>query len=203
MSFNKETLIAGVDEAGRGPLAGPVVAAAVILDPRHPIEGLGDSKKLSEKRRKELALCLRQKAWVGIGIAEPEEIDRVNILQATLKAMARALGNLPRFPDHALIDGNRVPEGLYCSSEAIVKGDAKEACIGAASIIAKTVRDDLMTLANLRYPGYGLDRHKGYPSPLHRAALQSLGPCPIHRRSYAPVQNALSFKAAKISRPGK
>ena len=203
MSFNQKPLIAGVDEAGRGPLAGPVVAAAVILDPQHPIKGLGDSKKLSEKRRKELARSLRQKAWIGIGIAEPEEIDRVNILQATLKAMARAIGNLPLLPDHALIDGNRVPEGLYCSSEAIVKGDSKEACIGAASIIAKTVRDDLMMLANLRYPGYGMDRHKGYPSQLHRTALQSLGPCPIHRRSYAPVQDALLLKAAKTSLPEK
>jgi len=201
MQFNHMTLIAGVDEAGRGPLAGPVVAAAVILDPLRPIIGLGDSKKLSEKRRNELAISIRKNAWIGLGIAEPEEIDRINILQATMKAMARAIGNLPLMANHVLIDGNRVPEGLYCSSEAIVKGDSKEACIGAASIIAKTVRDDLMTRAELRYPGYGMDRHKGYPSPVHRAALKALGPCPIHRKSYAPVRDALLLKAAKTPSP--
>lgn len=183
--------IAGVDEAGRGPLAGPVVAAAVILDPARPVAGLGDSKAISEKRRTALALQIRQFAWVGVGIAEPEEIDRLNILQATMTAMARAVRNLPLTPGHVLIDGNRVPEGLPCSAEAIIKGDATEAAIGAASIIAKTVRDDLMLRAALRFPGYGFEAHKGYPSALHRNALITLGPCPIHRFSYAPVRAAL------------
>tara|TARA_R110001606_G_scaffold28251_1_gene89732 strand:- start:2349 stop:2969 length:621 start_codon:yes stop_codon:yes gene_type:complete len=183
--------IAGVDEAGRGPLAGPVVAAAVILDPARPVAGLGDSKAISEKRRTALALQIRQCAWVGVGIAEPEEIDRLNILQATMTAMARAVRNLPLTPGHVLIDGNRVPEGLPCSAEAIIKGDATEAAIGAASIIAKTVRDDLMLHAALRFPGYGFEAHKGYPSALHRNALIALGPCPIHRFSYAPVRAAL------------
>lgn len=184
-------LIAGVDEAGRGPLAGPVVAAAVILDPARPIAGLGDSKVISEKRRGSLALQIRQCAWVGVGIAEPEEIDRLNILQATMTAMARAVRHLPLAPGHVLIDGNRVPDGLPCSAEAIIKGDASEAAIGAASIIAKTVRDDLMLRAALRFPGYGFEAHKGYPSSLHRNALITLGPCPIHRFSYAPVRAAL------------
>tara|TARA_R110002096_G_scaffold95765_8_gene214396 strand:+ start:1626 stop:2213 length:588 start_codon:yes stop_codon:yes gene_type:complete len=186
-----KTLIAGVDEAGRGPLAGPVVAAAVILDPARPIAGLGDSKVISEKRRASLAVQIRQCAWVGVGIAEPEEIDRINILQATMTAMARAVGNLPLAPGHVLIDGNRVPEGLPCSAEAIIKGDASEAAVGAASIIAKTVRDGLMLRAALRFPGYGFEGHKGYPSAVHRNALITLGPCPIHRFSYAPVRAAL------------
>jgi len=192
--FNQSTpdsLIAGVDEAGRGPLAGPVVAAAVILDPDRPIAGLGDSKVISEKRRASLALQIRQCAWVGVGIAEPEEIDRLNILQATMTAMARAVRNLPRPPGYILIDGNRVPEDLPCPAEAIIKGDASQAAIGAASIIAKTVRDGLMLRAALRFPGYGFEAHKGYPSALHRNALIALGPCPIHRFSYAPVRAAL------------
>lgn len=184
-------LIAGVDEAGRGPLAGPVVAAAVILDPARPIAGLGDSKVISEKRRASLALQIRQFAWVGVGIAEPEEIDRLNILQATMTAMARAVRNLPHVPGHILIDGNRVPEGLPCPAEAIIKGDASEAAIGAASIIAKTLRDSLMLRAALRFPGYGFEGHKGYPSATHRNALIALGPCPIHRFSYAPVRAAI------------
>jgi len=186
-------LIAGVDEAGRGPLAGPVVAAAVILDPARPIDGLGDSKAISGKRRTALAAQIRQRAWVGVGMAEPEEIDRINILQATMTAMARAVSNLPRVPDHVLIDGNRVPQGLPCSAEAIIKGDASEAAIGAASIIAKTLRDELMQRAALRFPGYGFEAHKGYPSAVHRKALIALGPCPIHRFSYAPVRSALEM----------
>tara|TARA_R110002073_G_scaffold17367_8_gene65369 strand:- start:57 stop:671 length:615 start_codon:yes stop_codon:yes gene_type:complete len=192
--FNQSTpdrLIAGVDEAGRGPLAGPVVAAAVILDPARPIAGLGDSKVISEKRRASLALQIRQCAWVGVGIAEPEEIDQLNVLQATMTAMARAVRNLPRLPGYILIDGNRVPDGLPCPAEAIIRGDASQAAIGAASIIAKTVRDGLMLRAALRFPGYGFEAHKGYPSALHRNALIALGPCPIHRFSYAPVRAAL------------
>jgi ribonuclease HII len=191
-----QTWIAGVDEAGRGPLAGPVVAAAVILDPARPIAGLGDSKAISEKRRNSLAMQIRQFAWVGIGIAEPEEIDRLNILQATMTAMARAVRNLPRQPVHILIDGNRVPDGLPCPAEAIIRGDASEAAIGAASIIAKTVRDALMLRAALRFPGYGFEAHKGYPSAIHRGALLTLGPCPIHRFSYAPVRIARENRQA-------
>lgn len=190
MSKNPNILVAGVDEAGRGPLAGPVVAAAVILDPDRPIEGLGDSKKISAAGRARLAPLIRERALVGVGIAEPEEIDRLNILHATMTAMRRAILRLPALPDHALIDGNRMPDGLPCTGETIVKGDAKEASIGAASIIAKTVRDALMESAARRFPGYGLDGHKGYPSPAHREALQSLGPCPIHRQSYEPVRLA-------------
>lgn len=183
-------LVAGIDEAGRGPLAGPVVAAAVILDPACPITGLGDSKTISAPRRTILAREIWCYALVGVGIAEPEEIDRLNILQATMVAMRRALNDLPVSPDHALIDGNRVPEGLSCTAEAIVKGDMKEACIGAASIIAKTLRDDLMVLASTRFPGYGFEKHKGYPSQAHRDHLERTGPCPIHRMSYAPVEQA-------------
>jgi ribonuclease HII len=180
----------GIDEAGRGPLAGPVVAAAVILDFERPINGLGDSKTISAKRRSVLAAEVMKYAHVGIGIAEPEEIDRVNILQATMIAMRRACQQLSIRPDLALIDGNRVPDGLGCDAEAIIKGDAKEASIGAASIIAKTVRDALMLQAAIRFPDYGFDGHKGYPSAQHRAVLQRLGPCPIHRMSYAPVRLA-------------
>jgi len=183
--------VAGVDEAGRGPLAGPVVTAAVILDPARPIAGLGDSKALTARRREALAREIREKAWVGIGIAEPAEIDRLNILHATMTAMARAVARLPVRPEHVLIDGNRVPDGLPCPAEAIVKGDAREPAIGAASIIAKTLRDALMEEAALRFPGYGFEGHKGYPSKAHREALMALGPCPIHRISYAPVREAL------------
>jgi ribonuclease HII len=182
--------IAGIDEAGRGPLAGPVVAAAVILDQSRPIIGLGDSKKISESRRAILAPQIWEKALVGVGIAEPEEIDRLNILQATMVAMRRALTALPIPADHALIDGNRIPDALPCTAEYIIKGDAKEACIGAASIIAKTLRDQLMVEASERFPGYGFERHKGYPSQTHRDQLERCGPCPIHRFSYAPVEQA-------------
>ncbi|MDG1417090.1 MAG: ribonuclease HII [Maricaulis sp.] len=183
-------LIAGIDEAGRGPLAGPVVAAAVVLDPSKPISGLGDSKKLTESRRAILSLEIWDKAMVGVGIAEPEEIDRLNILQATMVAMRRALINLPVVADYALIDGNRIPDHLPCPAEYIIKGDAKEANIGAASIIAKTLRDQLMVKASERFPGYGFERHKGYPSQTHRDFLEQAGPCPIHRLSYAPVERA-------------
>lgn len=182
--------LAGVDEAGRGPLAGPVVTAAVILDPARPIDGLADSKTLSARRRGLLAEEIRRKARVGIGIAEPAEIDRLNILHATMRAMARAVARLPVQPGHILVDGNRVPEGLPCPAEAMVKGDAHEPAIAAASIIAKTLRDRLMLEAALRWPGYGFEGHKGYPSKAHRERLMALGPCPIHRMSYAPVRDA-------------
>lgn len=193
--------LAGVDEAGRGPLAGPVVAAAVILDPRQPIEGLDDSKKLSARRRDALALEIRARALVGVGIAEPAEIDRLNILHATMAAMARAVSRLPLVPDRILIDGNRLPDGLPAPAEALVGGDASQAAIGAASIIAKTVRDRLMLAAAERYPGYGFEGHKGYPSAAHRAALMALGPCPIHRTSYAPVRAALAARLSTHAPP--
>ena len=185
-----ETGTAGVDEAGRGPLAGPVVTAAVILDPARPIDGLADSKTLSARRRAVLADAIRRSAWVGIGIAEPAEIDRLNILHATMHAMVRAVARLPVRPGRVLIDGNRVPDGLPCPAEAIVKGDAREPAIAAASILAKTLRGRLMTEAGLRWPGYGFEGHKGYPSKAHRERLMALGPCPIHRTSYAPVREA-------------
>ena len=190
MDFCSPLPLAGVDEAGRGPLAGPVVAAAVALDPERPIAGLGDSKSLSEKRRRLLFDEIMSRAHVGVGIAEPAEIDRLNILHATMAAMRRAVLGLDVAVAEIQIDGNRVPDDLPYPASAIVKGDAKIAAIGAASIIAKTLRDDLMILADARSPGYGFARHKGYPSPVHREALEQLGPCPIHRMSYAPVRKA-------------
>lgn len=188
---------AGVDEAGRGPLCGPVYAAAVILDPLRPIDGLNDSKKLSEKKREALAPLIRERAlaW-AIGIATVEEIDRLNILHATMLAMRRAVEGLAVPPDQVLIDGNRVPPGLAVPARAIVGGDASEAAISAASILAKTGRDhEMMALAAL-YPQYGIAKHKGYPTAEHLAALRIHGPSPIHRRSFAPVaQSALDFGA--------
>lgn len=187
-------LIAGIDEAGRGPLAGPVVAAAVIFHPRRRVQGLDDSKRLSEPARNMLAARIRQKAWIGIGIAEPEEIDRLNILHATMIAMCRALWSLPVRPDRALIDGNRIPDRLDCDGEAIIGGDASVPAISAASIIAKTARDALMQRADTRWPGYGFATHKGYGTATHLAALAEIGPCPIHRQSFAPIaQRALGL----------
>lgn len=182
--------LAGIDEAGRGPLAGPVVAAAVILDPAHPIAGLADSKALSKAKRAALAGEISKYAMVGIGIAEPAEIDDLNILYATMAAMRRAALALPARPQIYQIDGNQVPTGLPTSAEAIIKGDQKVAEISAASIIAKTLRDSLMEAAEARFPGYGFAGHKGYPSAAHREALMRLGPSPIHRLSYAPVRKA-------------
>ena len=186
-------LIAGVDEAGRGPLAGPVVVAAVILDPLRPIAGLDDSKKLSERKRDALypLIVERALAW-RIEFVEAEEIDRINILQATLTGMRRALRGLSPAPTHALIDGNRLPDGLPCPATAIVGGDASEASISAASILAKVTRDARLRALHAQYPHYGFDKHKGYPSPLHLAALREHGPCPQHRRSYAPVRKAMA-----------
>ena len=180
-------LVCGVDEAGRGPLAGPVVAAAVILDPQRPIDGLNDSKKLSEKKRTLLAVEIRAHAiaW-AIAEASVEEIDRLNILQASLLAMQRAVEALAVAPLKALVDGNKCP-GLSIPVEAIVKGDGSVASIAAASILAKTSRDAQMLELHLRYPLYGFDRHMGYPTAAHFAALQKHGACPIHRRSFAPV----------------
>jgi ribonuclease HII len=180
-------LVCGVDEAGRGPLAGPVVAAAVILDPAKPIEGLNDSKKLSAKRRLALAIEIRASAlaW-GVAEASVQEIDHLNILQASLLAMQRAVAELGVQPERALIDGNRCPI-LACPSEAIIGGDGKVEAIAAASILAKTVRDAGMIELHARYPQYGFDRHMGYPTAVHLGALREYGASPVHRRSYAPV----------------
>lgn len=187
-------LVAGVDEVGRGPLAGPVVAAAVILDPARPIDGLADSKKLSEAKRQMLVPLIQARAlaW-ALGRAEVEEIDALNILQASLLAMRRAVLALPVAPEFALIDGNRCPD-LACPAEAIVKGDSRVAAISAASIIAKVARDREMVELDALYPGYGLAGHKGYPSPAHLAALERLGVTPIHRRSFAPVRRLAQVK---------
>jgi len=184
--------IAGVDEAGRGPLAGPVTIAAVILDPAHPIAGLNDSKRLSAHRREVLYAHITQYAlaWQIESIA-PAEIDRLNILQATLTGMRRALRALSPAPTHALIDGNRLPSDLPCPATAIIGGDATEPCIMAASILAKVARDRHMQALHLRYPHYGFDRHKGYPTAAHQQALNKHGPCPEHRLSYAPVRRSL------------
>jgi len=188
MSF---PLVAGVDEAGRGPLAGPVTAAAVILPVDFSVlDQLDDSKKLSEKRRAMLASVIWTEALVGVGIAEPAEIDRLNVLHATMAAMARAVNALSICPEDILVDGNRIPEDLPAPARAIVGGDASEPAIAAASIIAKTLRDRIMVEAEQRFGGFGLAAHKGYPSPGHKAALENLGPTPIHRLSYRPVQLA-------------
>ena len=187
-------LVAGVDEAGRGPLAGPVFAAAVILDPARPIAGLADSKKLSAKARDTLAPLIRERAvaW-GVGLADAAEIDALNILGGTWLAMRRALLALAVKPAHVLVDGNRCPPagglGFDCTWQAEVRGDARIAEISAASILAKTDRDAWMCRAAQVYPGYGFERHKGYPTPSHVQALARLGPCPLHRRSFAPVKS--------------
>jgi ribonuclease HII len=183
--------LAGVDEVGRGPLAGPVVAAAVILDPKRPIDGLADSKKISEKKREIMDRVIRGSAlaW-SLGRAEVEEIDRLNILHASLLAMRRAIEGLSLAPDHALVDGNRCPD-IACSAEAVVGGDNTVPVISAASIIAKVARDREMVELDRRYPGYGLARHKGYPTKAHLEALQRLGVTDIHRRSFAPVKKVL------------
>jgi len=180
--------VAGVDEAGRGPLAGPVYAAAVILDPQRPIPGLADSKTLSPRRRESLAGQIRARAlaW-SIAPAGVEEIDRVNILHATMAAMARAVEGLSVTPGEVLVDGNRLPP-LRLPARAIVRGDALEAAISAASILAKTARDAHMLQLHEMFPDYGFDRHKGYPTAEHLAVLARLGPTPEHRRSFAPVR---------------
>ncbi|MEE9357899.1 ribonuclease HII [Candidatus Vondammii sp. HM_W22] len=189
--MKKMLYIAGVDEVGRGPLAGPVVAAAVILDPNATITGLADSKKLSEKRREALAVEIEKKAlsW-ALGRAEVEEIDEINILHASLLAMKRAVEALDMPAEHALIDGNRCPD-LPCSAEAIIGGDGSEPAISAASIIAKVARDREMVDLDSRYPGYGLAKHKGYPTKVHIEALKTLGVTEIHRRSFGPVKRLL------------
>ena len=191
--LNHYQYIAGVDEVGRGPLAGPVVTAAVILDPANPITGLNDSKKLTERRREVLAEEIKERAlaW-SIGRAEVEEIDEINILQATMLAMCRAVEGLPIKADYLLIDGNRLPTNLSCPAEAVVKGDSRVEVISAASILAKVSRDREMVMMAEQYPGYGLEKHKGYPTRAHVAALNEIGVTPIHRRSFRPVAMALS-----------
>ena len=191
-------LTAGVDEAGRGPLAGPVCAAAVILDPENPIEGLADSKKLSAKKREALAPLIRERAlaW-GIGWASVEEIDDVNILNATYLAMERAVAALkgksgPVSPEYILIDGNRRPPKLPCISDTIVKGDAKVPAISAASILAKTARDHLMVELDEKHPGYGFAKHAGYGTAQHLEALERLGVSPEHRKTFEPIKSMLA-----------
>ena len=184
-------LTAGVDEAGRGPLAGPVVVAAVILDPARPIEGLADSKQLSATRREQLHALIVERTLAHCAICvEAAEIDRINILQATLFGMARALESLEVPPALALVDGNRLPKSLPCPARAIIGGDASEPAISAASILAKVTRDRILVGYETRWPGYGFAQHKGYPAPAHLEALRRLGPCPEHRRSFAPVREA-------------
>lgn len=189
--------VCGVDEAGRGPLAGAVVAGAVVLDPENPITGLKDSKKLSPARREFLfeQIQLKAKAW-GIGEASPVEIDEINILQATMLAMRRAIEDLTTrlggWPDKALIDGNRCPE-LPIAAEAIIKGDAKEPAISAASILAKVTRDRQMRALHELHPQYGFAQHMGYPTEAHFAALKEFGACDQHRRSFSPVRHVLAL----------
>lgn len=187
-------LVAGVDEAGRGPLAGPVVCAAVILHPRRPISGLGDSKALSEQAREALFPIIQRKcvAWQIIFVGR-DEIDTLNILWASMEGMRRALCALAPAATHALIDGDRVPPGLPCPATALVRGDALEPAIMAASILAKVSRDRHMIGLHGKYSGYGFDRNKGYPTPEHLASLSRIGPCDEHRRSFAPVRVCLQI----------
>lgn len=189
--WRKGLRVAGVDEVGRGPLAGPVVAAAVVLNPDAFPDGLRDSKTLSAKRREAITLLIRQQAAVGIGAATVEEIDEINILQATYLAMRRAVADLPHPPDHLLIDGNRLPPDLPCPATTIVRGDGKSPSIAAASIVAKTWRDDVMKKIATQFPGYGWETNAGYPTKCHKSALQNLGVTPHHRRSFKPVHNIL------------
>jgi ribonuclease HII len=189
-------LVAGVDEAGRGPLAGPVVAAAVILDDHKPIKGLADSKKLTALRRDKLFDEIRAKALCcSVALASVEEIDRLNILQATMLAMQRAVKGLRLKPAKVLVDGNRLPV-LDVVAEAIVSGDALVPAISAASILAKVTRDRMLEELHAQHPGYGFDRHKGYGTAQHLAALRELGPLPVHRRSFAPVAQLLKEQDA-------
>jgi ribonuclease HII len=183
--------VAGVDEVGRGPLAGPVVAAAVIMLPESVPEGLADSKRLSAKKRGFLAPIIRQSCLVGIGQASVEEIDQINILQASLLAMCRAVEALPIRPNHVLVDGNRIPKGLPCPATPLVKGDARCASIAAASIVAKTWRDNVMKEIAQQFPDYGWDTNAGYPTKSHKLALRNLGVTPHHRRSFKPVRDML------------
>ncbi|MDF2179611.1 ribonuclease HII [Aliiglaciecola sp. CAU 1673] len=197
--MNAVTLIAGVDEVGRGPLIGDVVTAAVILDPHRPIAGLADSKALSEKKRQRLFNEIQDKALCfAIGRATPAEIDQLNILHATMLAMTRAVEGLSITPQHVLVDGNRCPKWSF-SSEAVVKGDSKVAEISAASILAKVTRDTEMAELDAQFPDYGIAKHKGYPTAFHLQRLAELGPTPFHRLSFKPVQLALLAKQGVIN----
>ena len=193
-------LLAGTDEAGRGPLAGNVVAAAVILDMAVTIDGLDDSKKLSEKKRQTLAEEIKQKAlaWSVVSVS-PQQIDEMNILQASLFAMKTAAEELPVRPDHVFVDGNKTLNDCFCDNTAIIKGDSRVAEISAASILAKVERDAQMLELHKQYPEYGFDKHKGYPTKVHREILNQIGPCPEHRRSYAPVRDALASCGMGVS----
>ena len=190
-------LAAGVDEVGRGPLAGDVVTAAVILDPKQEIAGLDDSKKLTDKKREKLfdQICEKALCW-SIARCSVEEIDQLNILQASLLAMKRAVETLSVQPEHVWVDGNKIPQWSY-PSEAVVKGDSRVMAISAASILAKVTRDREMLAFDEQYPGYGFAKHKGYPTAMHREALKQLGVSPIHRTSYAPVREAIDLHKAK------
>ncbi|MBY6202940.1 ribonuclease HII [Maritalea mobilis] len=183
--------VAGVDEVGRGPLAGPVTAAAVVLDPTHLPPGLNDSKKLTAARRAALVEAIETHAEVSLGWASVEEIDAINIRNAALLAMRRAVEGLPSPPTHALIDGNAIPDGLPCAATAVIKGDALSLSISASSIIAKMARDAVMTRLAEEFPGYGWEKNAGYPTKLHLQGLQDLGVTPHHRRSFRPVHNIL------------
>jgi Ribonuclease HII len=182
--------ISGIDEAGRGPLSGPVVAAAVVLDPGNIPAGLNDSKKLSAARRRALFHEIIKVADVGVGIVSAREIDQVNILQATFLAMARAAANLADPAEFHLIDGDKRPPALFDASAAIIKGDARSLSVAAASIVAKVTRDRIMELAEMRWPGYGFAKHSGYGTKAHLDAIAELGPTPIHRMSFAPLKQA-------------
>ncbi len=190
-------LVAGVDEAGRGPLAGPVVAAAVIFRDGVVIEGVRDSKQLSAVRRETVAALIRERAAAfALGTAEVAEIDALNILRASLLAMSRAVTALQISPQRVLVDGNHLPE-LSCEARAVVGGDRRIAVVSAASILAKVARDAIMAELDRHYPQYGFARHKGYPTQAHREALKQHGPCPVHRRSFAPVRDALRTRAGR------
>jgi ribonuclease HII len=190
------SLLCGVDEAGRGPLAGAVFAAAVVLDPAHPIRGLADSKQLAAAQREQLALRIKSRAMAwAVASASVEEIDAINILRASLLAMRRAVEALGMEPDEVCVDGLHTPDVAY-RCRAIVRGDCLVKAISAASILAKTARDAEMALLDARYPGYGFAQHKGYSTPEHMAALKAFGPCEIHRRSFEPVQILLQHDLA-------
>ncbi|MBN9017428.1 MAG: ribonuclease HII [Rhizobiales bacterium] len=189
-------LVVGIDEAGRGPLAGPVVAAAVVLDPRRVPDGLDDSKKLDRAAREALYGAIMANAAVSVVAASVGRIGATDIRKATLWAMARAVAGLPLLPDHAIIDGIDVPPGLPCAGEAVVKGDARSVSIAAASIVAKVTRDRMMIRAGRHYPHYGFERHMGYGTALHLEALRAHGACPLHRTTFAPVRAVLSNENA-------
>ena len=185
--------VAGVDEAGRGPLAGPVVAAAVILDADNIPDGINDSKKLSAGKRETIFEQIMLTSQVAWSASPAKEIDELNIRQATLSAMVRSVRSLPLMPKHVLVDGRDVPQSISDVGEALIKGDARSLSTAAASIIAKVIRDRMMVQAEIEYPGYGFAKHKGYGTKTHREAIHALGPCPLHRKSFEPVKSLVGF----------